>query len=337
MSDAVPDIFDAAERGHFMKNAKRSKRMLSLLLSAVFCLSSGSMVLAGDTFPIFEVDKSRCTDQYKDLLSTYSLAEKENWNAQQYTDHGLCMICGAYRLPAGYCFADVNLDGIPELLIGNPGIFDGNIRYGYFYGIYTLVNGSPKLLLEREESSLLFVCRDGIIGIHGYNEDISETWELYSLPNYGDTLVLYERLGWDVSLYQDENVWFRNNQLPSDNTVNRLISEEEAMKVVNSYPVLNPEFVKIEEDEKTSHAFYGIWCLGTKDKSEADSLAGSLRSKGYPAGVYLTSEWANLNPEPWYVVSAGEYGSENEANASLAGVQQVCGDAYVKWTGDFIG
>ena len=83
--------------------------------------------------------------------------------------------------------------------------------------------------------------------------------------------------------------------------------------------------------------FYGIWCLGTKDENEAWSFANDLHSQGYPANVYLTTDWSNLNAEPWYVVSAGEYNSEKEAYSSLGWVQKVCGDAYVKWTGEFVG
>ena len=80
-----------------------------------------------------------------------------------------------------------------------------------------------------------------------------------------------------------------------------------------------------------------IWLVETKDENEAWSFAKDLHSQGYPANVYLTTDWSNLNAEPWYVVSAGEYNSEKEAYFSLGWVQKVCGDAYVKWTGEFVG
>ena len=53
----------------------------------------------------------------------------------------------------------------------------------------------------------------------------------------------------------------------------------------------------------------------------------------------LLSEQAReiINAEPWYVVSAGEYSTESAANSFLARVKQYCPDAYVKWTGSFIG
>ena len=82
-------------------------------------------------------------------------------------------------------------------------------------------------------------------------------------------------------------------------------------------------------------AFYGIWCFGSTDEYDAIAYAENLSAMGYPAAVYLSTDWSDLNADPWYVVSAGEYGTESEAYESLGWVQQVCGDAYVKWTGAY--
>ena len=90
-----------------------------------------------------------------------------------------------------------------------------------------------------------------------------------------------------------------------------------------------------EEDTSTG-SFYGIWCYGSKNKDDALSFVDKLTSQGYPGNVYLTTEWSNLNQEPWYVVSAGEYQSEELAQNNLAWVQQICSDAYVKWSGEHI-
>ncbi len=82
--------------------------------------------------------------------------------------------------------------------------------------------------------------------------------------------------------------------------------------------------------------FYGIWCTASHDKVDCDRTVTDLNSKGLPAKVYETTDWNNLNPVHWYVVSAGEYRSEAEAGSKLAAVQAAgYGDAYVKYTGDF--
>ena len=83
--------------------------------------------------------------------------------------------------------------------------------------------------------------------------------------------------------------------------------------------------------------FYGIWCYGGKSEEDADAYAQSMRSSGYDAQVFVTTDWSNLNPEKFYVVTAGIYQSESEANAALASAQSFCADAYVKYSGDFQG
>ncbi len=45
------------------------------------------------------------------------------------------------------------------------------------------------------------------------------------------------------------------------------------------------------------------------------------------AQVFVTKDWSNLNPEKFYVVTAGIYQSESEANAALASAQSFCADA----------
>lgn len=93
-----------------------------------------------------------------------------------------------------------------------------------------------------------------------------------------------------------------------------------------------------EKQEDVRQPFYGIWVSASKDKAECDTTADGLRNKGYSAGVYETTDWSNLNSEPWYVVSAGEYLSETEANAALQNVVAAGYDgAYIKYTGDWIG
>lgn len=84
-------------------------------------------------------------------------------------------------------------------------------------------------------------------------------------------------------------------------------------------------------------SFYGIWCYGSKEVKEANSYAENLKNRGFDAGVFITTNWSNLNTEMFYVVTAGIYATEDEANAALVSVQGVCPDAYVKYSGDFRG
>ncbi|MBQ9068257.1 MAG: protein kinase, partial [Eggerthellaceae bacterium] len=84
--------------------------------------------------------------------------------------------------------------------------------------------------------------------------------------------------------------------------------------------------------------FWGIWFGASKDEAEAKGIRDAARNTGLQANVYLTTDWANLNSDPWYVVAAGPYVTENEANDALPSVQNAgYPDAYVKYSGERVG
>ena len=86
-----------------------------------------------------------------------------------------------------------------------------------------------------------------------------------------------------------------------------------------------------------SAPFYGVWCSASKSYADMQAAAGQLSQYGLPSGIFVTTDWSNLNPEFWYVLSAGTYSSESAAYAALLQVQNVFPDAYVKYSGDYIG
>lgn len=104
---------------------------------------------------------------------------------------------------------------------------------------------------------------------------------------------------------------------------------------VNSHPISNQSSTAAQQSEDTS--FYGIWCYGSKEEGEANFYAETLKASGFDARVYVTTDWSNLNTEKFYVVTAGVYSTESEANANLTSVQSVCQEAYVKYSGNYMG
>lgn len=65
-----------------------------------------------------------------------------------------------------------------------------------------------------------------------------------------------------------------------------------------------------------------------------ESAAQRIRNDyGLNAFVVLTTDWSNLNSEPWYCVSLGSYSSQDAANAALPQAQAAYADAYVKYSG----
>lgn len=90
-------------------------------------------------------------------------------------------------------------------------------------------------------------------------------------------------------------------------------------------------------DIQEAQPFYGIWCQASKDLTDAQSYAEFMKAKGFDAHVFVTTDWSNLNTEMWYVVTAGMYGTEKEADSALLNIQTVCKDAYVKYSGNYQG
>ncbi len=91
------------------------------------------------------------------------------------------------------------------------------------------------------------------------------------------------------------------------------------------------------EDSYSLNPFYGIWCAGTKDLYDAQNHVDALSQRGFSAQIFVTTDWSALNSEEWYVVTAGTYATEEEANSALPGVRSIYADAYIKYSGDYIG
>ena len=83
--------------------------------------------------------------------------------------------------------------------------------------------------------------------------------------------------------------------------------------------------------------FYGIWCAAKKSKQEAIAIAKEMVSYGISGQVFYSSDWSNLSNEGWYVVSAGSYYTESDANSALSQVKEYYSDAYVKYSGNYLG
>ena len=103
------------------------------------------------------------------------------------------------------------------------------------------------------------------------------------------------------------------------------VQEPQVQQSAPSHQTINPE------------PFYGLWCAATTDFSSAQAIAWNLTLKGFDARVYQSSDWSNLNPDPWYVVTTGAYATRGAAEADLPAVRAIYGDSYVKYSGSYIG
>lgn len=78
--------------------------------------------------------------------------------------------------------------------------------------------------------------------------------------------------------------------------------------------------------------FYGVWCAASKDLNEAKKAANEIDGL-----IFVSSDWSNLNKEKWYVVTKAICEYEDKANAVLSSIQSQYPNAYIKYTGDYIG
>ncbi|MCR5747260.1 MAG: SPOR domain-containing protein [Lachnospiraceae bacterium] len=84
-----------------------------------------------------------------------------------------------------------------------------------------------------------------------------------------------------------------------------------------------------------NNAFWGVWCSASTSEAEAEAYAETLRTSGFDAKVFLTTDWENLNSNPYYVVTACVCTTQEEADRLLANVQNAgYEDAYVKYSGE---
>ena len=125
-------------------------------------------------------------------------------------------------------------------------------------------------------------------------------------------------------------------------TAGKYASEDEAndkLDEVKKY--YSDAYVKYSGEYNNSNSyhpsFYGIWVSASKSYDDAVSFSDEVSSKGFNGFVEVTTAWSNLNNEKWYVVTAGKYASEDEANNKLDEVKKYYSDAYVKYSGEYIG
>ena len=125
----------------------------------------------------------------------------------------------------------------------------------------------------------------------------------------------------------------------TEGTTEAASSEESTYEEVTSEEASSEVNITEELTEaSTPSPFYGIWCYGTKYESDAEDFAAELRANGFESHVFVTTDWSDLNSEKYYVVSAGVFSSESDAESDLERVHSAgYSDAYVKYSGEYIG
>ena len=84
--------------------------------------------------------------------------------------------------------------------------------------------------------------------------------------------------------------------------------------------------------------FFGLWVEAFGERSDAEALVVRLKDKELPASYVFSCDWENLNRDPYYCVTIGRSGSEEEAQAYIEAAKFAgYPSAYVKYTGNRLG
>ena len=114
-------------------------------------------------------------------------------------------------------------------------------------------------------------------------------------------------------------------------------SAEEVLSWFTLIEVSTPDDAGTGVSGRTS-PFWGVWAYASKDSDEALEFAGQAEDQGFDAEVFLTTDWSNLNDEPWFVVSLGCFDTEEAASGTLDRAHEAgYADAYAKYSGDYVG
>ena len=77
-----------------------------------------------------------------------------------------------------------------------------------------------------------------------------------------------------------------------------------------------------------------MWIGAYSQRQNAQECADLARGLGFvDARIEFSSDWTKLNQTGYYVVSAGAYASQADAERALSSVRQHFSDAYVKYSG----
>ena len=153
-------------------------------------------------------------DLYDEVLARYVTAVNEDWDADKYESEGmspqfvevLANASGDKLSAIGYYYADLNLDGIDELMVGEFGEDDWK---GVIYDVYTMVDGTPAHVVSGTARDRYFSLENDFLVNEWSGGADSSGADVYALMA-NDTELVYQ-FGYKYDGYEDEeNPWFRS-------------------------------------------------------------------------------------------------------------------------------
>jgi len=225
-----------------------------------------------------------------------------------------------------YGYYDVNGDGIEELLFAN--------EYGLI-DTYTAKNGQVAKLIENGERGSVYALSDGRFLTEGSSGAAISSAEIYKLSDNGD-LVKTEAF----CFCEDSDVSFMSEykRMSVDEYVDYVDKLCES-SIYSNVSWINLTLKSSYEQTyfQSTSEFYGIWVYASQNFKEAVRVKGELMEYYFDPVIVYTGEWSNLGNNGYYAVSAGMFDNESDANNSLSYVKGYWPNAYVKYTGGYLG
>lgn len=178
-------------------------------------------------------------DAYQEVLNKYQTMIIDQWDTNKAFDEGLsAMVPELVQMGSGnevgYVLYDLDLDGQPELLIGEMDTEQPANRI--VFDAYTEKDGKAVQLFESESRNRYYVVEDEagaiMIANEASNGAYSSGW-IYYLYTDGELKVM-QAIMFDASS-DEENPWFMGYDDDWDSSNDEPISESDAQAIIDSY------------------------------------------------------------------------------------------------------
>ena len=208
--------------------------LLALLLSACGAAASQAEVSSAETEPAdYEAAYAEILNLYRDFYSNDGAQRQGEYiEGVGYTLDG-CSMLGQYVGSMGYALADVDGNGVKELIIAAD---DGTLDYpNVVFDMFTLVDGQPQRVLISWERSLNWLTSDGKIINQASGDAFCSYSYLESLSGAALTVEDGVLSGPPASSDSAECAWYRTGDSDGDFGNDTAISADEASGVISGW------------------------------------------------------------------------------------------------------
>ena len=201
-------------------------------------------------------------------------------------------------------------------------------------------------------NTIFEICNDNTIYTIGYGGVSTTVYTSYVMNDSADGVYVKDLFAYDAAglsidepdyvgnSYEDDRFWFYSTSEDYwDDGINTTYSEAQAFIEEQESKIITLDTIPLStyKNEMVMDSFYGIWCYRSKNMEDAVDFMNNYDVGYILPQMFLTTDWENLNSEPYYVVTIGVYRTQEKAENELSRVQEQYPDAYIEYSGKYIG